>query len=102
MGFITTITTVSIILLFSLDIATDVATGVELVLNDNPYCEFSFCLFVLYTARKHTIFYLLLPILGRKSVKVSVLKKNNDFPLRCFMYRMISEIHSELAEELLV
>ena len=34
-------TTVSIILLFSLDIATDVATGVELVLNDNPYCEFS-------------------------------------------------------------
>ena len=41
MGFITTITTVSIILLFSLDIATDVATGVELVLNDNPYCEYS-------------------------------------------------------------
>ena len=32
--------TVSIILLFSLDIATDVATGVELILNDNPYCEF--------------------------------------------------------------
>jgi len=29
--------TVSIILLFSLDIATDVATGVELILNDNPY-----------------------------------------------------------------
>ena len=46
MGFITTITTVSIILLFSLDIATDVATGVELVLNDNPYCEFCFGLLV--------------------------------------------------------
>ena len=41
MGFVSLTTTVSIILLFSLDIATDVATGVELVLNDNPYCEFS-------------------------------------------------------------
>jgi len=37
MGFMNITITVSIILLFSLDIATDVATGVELILNDNPY-----------------------------------------------------------------
>jgi len=37
MGFISITVTVSIILLFSLDIVTDVATGVELILNDNPY-----------------------------------------------------------------
>ena len=41
MGLVSQVTTVSIILLFSLDIVTDVATGVELVLNDNPYCEYS-------------------------------------------------------------
>ena len=40
MGLVSHTTTVFIILIFSLDIATDVATGVELVLNDNPYCEF--------------------------------------------------------------
>ena len=40
MGCVSLTTTVSIILLFSLDIATDVATGVELVLNDHSYCEF--------------------------------------------------------------
>jgi len=37
MGALSIFTTVSIILLFSLDIATDVAAGVELVLNDHPY-----------------------------------------------------------------
>ena len=52
MGFVSLSTTVSIILLFSLDIATDVATGVELVLNDNPYCEFSVVgLFGLFAVR---------------------------------------------------
>ena len=29
-----------VIIIFSLDIFTDVSTGVELILNDQPYCEY--------------------------------------------------------------
>ena len=50
--------TVSIILLFSLDIATDVATGVELILNDNPYCKFYISLFIYENILK----YLIIPV----------------------------------------
>lgn len=29
-----------VIIIFSLDIFTDVSTGVELILNDQPYCKY--------------------------------------------------------------
>ena len=42
MGLASQVATISLILLFALDVFTDVATGVELILNDKPFCEF-FC-----------------------------------------------------------
>ena len=39
MGFANQVATISLILLFALDVFTDVATGVELILNDKPFCE---------------------------------------------------------------
>ena len=39
MGVLGQTATVLLILLFSIDVFTDVATGVELVLNDRPFCE---------------------------------------------------------------
>ena len=43
MGLASQVATISLILLFALDVFTDVATGVELILNDKPFCEFFFC-----------------------------------------------------------
>ena len=40
MGLANQVATISLILLFALDVFTDVATGVELILNDKPFCEF--------------------------------------------------------------
>ena len=42
MGLASQVATISLILLFALDVFTDVATGVELILNDKPFCEFFF------------------------------------------------------------
>ena len=39
MGLANQVATISLILLFALDVFTDVATGVELILNDKPFCE---------------------------------------------------------------
>ena len=39
MGVMGQTTTVALILLFALDVFTDVATGVELILNDQTFCE---------------------------------------------------------------
>jgi hypothetical protein len=39
MGVLGQVGTVALILLFALDVFTDVATGVELVLNDKPFCK---------------------------------------------------------------
>ena len=42
MGLANQVATISLILLFALDVFTDVATGVELILNDKPFCELIF------------------------------------------------------------
>ena len=42
MGLASQVATISLILLFALDVFTDVATGVELILNDKPFCELFF------------------------------------------------------------
>ena len=42
MGLANQVATISLILLFALDVFTDVATGVELILNDKPFCELFF------------------------------------------------------------
>ena len=39
MGLANQVATISLILLFALDVFTDVSTGVELILNDKPFCE---------------------------------------------------------------
>ena len=44
MGLANQVATISLILLFALDVFTDVATGVELILNDKPFCE---CFFMM-------------------------------------------------------
>ena len=45
-----------VIILFSLDIFTDVATGVELFLNDHPFCEYLYHFYVLSLSLKKYVF----------------------------------------------
>ena len=39
MGSASQAATIFLIVLFTLDVFTDVATGIELILNDKPFCE---------------------------------------------------------------
>ena len=50
MGLANQVATISLILLFALDVFTDVATGVELILNDKPFCE---CFLMMMRKRIH-------------------------------------------------